>query len=75
MTTQARKKHPCPDCRQCQGCSETRCQLCRGQVGARGEAGRHLSMAEQIALYQALNPELGPKVPGQPGKQSPAEAC
>ncbi len=56
MTTTRRRKHPCPDCRQCQHCSETRCHLCRGQGSPAGErrfAG--LSMARQIALYEAVN--------------------
>lgn len=55
MTTSAAKKHPCPDCRQCQQCAPSRCHLCRGQ-GA-GEAERRfagLSMAEQIALFEAV---------------------
>lgn len=25
------KKHKCPDCKSCQGCSESRCKLCRKQ--------------------------------------------
>lgn len=46
------KKHPCPDCRQCQWCSDDRCRLClRSEKGCR----KKLSMAEQIALYEALN--------------------
>ena len=24
------KKHPCPDCRMCQFCSEVRCRKCQG---------------------------------------------
>ena len=24
------KKHPCPDCRSCQFCSDRRCELCQG---------------------------------------------
>lgn len=55
MTTSDAKKHPCPDCRQCQQCAPSRCHLCRGQ-GA-GEAERRfagLSMAEQIALFEAV---------------------
>ncbi len=66
MTTCGRKKHPCPDCKQCQGCSEARCHLCRGQ-GA-GEAERRfagLSMAEQIALYEAVNAGLAPEGGGR----------
>lgn len=56
MTTCERKKHPCPDCKQCQGCAETRCRLCRG-LGADDAERRFagLSMAEQIALYEAVN--------------------
>lgn len=46
------KKHPCPDCRQCQWCSDNRCQLCfKGGTGCR----KRLSMAEQIELYEKLN--------------------
>lgn len=56
MTTSHDKKHACPDCRKCQNCAPSRCHLCRGQ-GA-GEAERRfagLSMAEQIALFEAVN--------------------
>lgn len=56
MTTSQSKKHACPDCRECQNCAPSRCHLCRGQ-GA-GEAERRfagLSMAEQIALFEAVN--------------------
>jgi hypothetical protein len=46
------KKHPCPDCRQCQWCSDERCGLClRSSSGCR----KKLSMAEQIALFEQLN--------------------
>jgi hypothetical protein len=56
MTTSGQKKHACPDCRECQNCSLARCHLCRGQGADQGErrfAG--LSMAEQIALFEAVN--------------------
>jgi hypothetical protein len=46
------KKHPCPDCTFCQHCSEDRCRLC---VGRKSSCCRKLSMAEQIARYDALN--------------------
>jgi hypothetical protein len=45
------KKHPCPDCAFCQQCSEDRCRLCLNRKSCR----RRLSLAEQIALYDALN--------------------
>ncbi|MCB2192414.1 MAG: hypothetical protein KQI62_12670 [Deltaproteobacteria bacterium] len=56
MTTTESKKYPCPDCRSCQGCSPTRCNLCRGQ-GAEDAERRFagLSIAEQCALYEAVN--------------------
>ena len=56
MTTSGVKKHPCPDCRECQGCSETRCHLCRGQGADQAErrfAG--LSLAEQCELFDKVN--------------------
>jgi hypothetical protein len=46
------KKHPCADCRFCQWCGEERCTLCRGK---RPPGAKKLSIAEQIALYEALN--------------------
>ena len=49
------KKHPCPDCKMCQGCAESRCNLCRDQDGR----GPHLSFVEQIALYERINAEEG----------------
>ena len=46
------KKHPCPDCRQCQWCSDDRCRLClRTGSGCR----KKLSLAEQIVLFEQLN--------------------
>lgn len=46
------KKHPCPDCRMCQWCSDDRCRMClRSADGCK----RKLSMAEQIELFERLN--------------------
>ena len=53
VVRQEPKRHPCPDCKMCQGCSETRCNVCRGL----GAVEKHLSMAEQIALYERINAE------------------
>jgi hypothetical protein len=44
------KKHPCPDCKMCQRCSDDRCRLC-----LRTGCKKKLSMAEQIALFEELN--------------------
>ncbi|GAB7026847.1 hypothetical protein [Geotalea toluenoxydans] len=52
VTNDIPKKHPCPDCHFCQWCSDDRCRMCRGK-GCGGK--RKLSVAEQIALYDALN--------------------
>jgi hypothetical protein len=50
------KKHQCSDCHFCQGCSESRCQACRGgKDGCRGSSARKLSVREQICLYEAIN--------------------
>ena len=68
MTTSRQKKHPCPDCRQCQNCAPSRCHLCRGQGGDQAErrfAG--LSMAEQIALFEAVNRGEAPEGGYGPG--------
>ncbi len=46
------QKHPCPDCSFCQWCGDDRCRLCRG---CRPAAGRKLSLAEQIALFERVN--------------------
>ena len=46
------KKHPCPDCTFCQWCGDDRCRLCRGDCV---RTGRKLSLAEQIAQYDAVN--------------------
>ncbi len=49
-----KKKHPCPDCRFCQWCPESRCAACLQHH----EPGRRkLSMAEQIACYEQINRE------------------
>jgi hypothetical protein len=50
------KKHPCPDCRFCQWCSDERCQLC---LGHGKPCGKKLSLEEQIALYESLNRKKG----------------
>jgi len=53
METEAKeKKHPCPDCRCCQWCSDSRCGVCLRRGGA---ACRKLSLQEQIELYEAIN--------------------
>jgi hypothetical protein len=49
-------KHPCPDCSFCQWCSDDRCSLCLRQGCGKK---RKLSMAEQIALYDAINSKGG----------------
>jgi hypothetical protein len=46
------KKHACPDCSYCQWCGDDRCRICRD---CRRVAGRKLSLAGQIALYEAVN--------------------
>ncbi len=52
----APKKHKCADCHFCQGCSESRCQACRGdKTGCRGSSLRKLSVREQIRLYEEIN--------------------
>ena len=52
MSDEVTKKHPCPDCVCCQWCSDDRCRLCLKQNCRR----RKLSIEEQIALYDSLNP-------------------
>lgn len=51
------RKYPCPDCKMCQGCSEVRCLACRGKRDKHGR--KKLSVQEQIALFNSLNPHLG----------------
>lgn len=55
------KKHPCPDCRQCQWCSDDRCRLCLKS----GACRKKLSMAEQIALYERINRRCDSVRPGE----------
>ena len=50
--TNVNKKHPCQDCTFCQWCGDDRCALCLRKEDCRG---RKLSVAEQIALYDAIN--------------------
>ncbi len=49
-------KHPCPDCKMCQNCAETRCAACRSKGGSKAKC--RLSIQEQIALFNSLNPGL-----------------
>ncbi|RII27416.1 MAG: hypothetical protein CXR30_14975 [Geobacter sp.] len=58
MSCENTKKHPCPDCRCCQWCSEDRCRLCLGRKNCNR---RKLSFAEQIALYDALEKGVADK--------------
>ncbi len=45
------KKHPCPDCTFCQWCGDDRCRRCLDRC----PKARKLSLAEQVALYDAIN--------------------
>jgi hypothetical protein len=55
-STSAAHRHPCPDCKMCQCCSETRCRACRSS--RKNRTARKLSIREQIELYNSLNPCL-----------------
>jgi ferredoxin len=48
---QAQKKEKCPDCEQCQLCSESRCRLCRGEhcKGSPSELGSSFTYGEYLA--------------------------
>ena len=46
------QKHPCPDCRHCQWCSDERCRLC---LRSSGGCRKKMSMAEQVALFEQIN--------------------
>jgi|LGOV01.1.fsa_nt_gb arsenate reductase len=46
------KKHPCPDCRHCLWCTDTRCSVC---LRKSKPCQRKLSQGEQIALYESIN--------------------
>jgi len=62
MADGAAKKHPCPDCTFCQWCSDDRCRLCLNETGCCRR--KKLSLAEQIRLYDSLNPP--PAAPDDP---------
>lgn len=49
--SQAQKKEKCPDCEECQLCSESRCRLCRGEHCKRGagELGSSFTFGEYLA--------------------------
>lgn len=59
------KKHPCPDCRSCQWCSDERCRLCLKT--AKG-CCKYRSLAEQIARYEELNRKAGEEKPSGGGE-------
>jgi ferredoxin len=48
---QNHKEEKCPDCEQCQVCSESRCRLCRGEHCKRktGELGSSFTYGEYLA--------------------------
>ncbi len=52
------KKHPCPDCKMCQWCSDDRCRQCLRSSTCHK---RKLSMAEQIELFEEMNAANTPK--------------
>ncbi|MDA8428786.1 MAG: hypothetical protein M0T70_05975 [Geobacteraceae bacterium] len=58
MSKAASQKHPCPDCTFCQWCSDDRCRLCLNDSSCC--RNRKLSLAEQIRLYDSLNPPESP---------------
>jgi hypothetical protein len=58
MTEENLKKHPCPDCTFCQWCSDDRCRQCLKHSGCCRR--KKLSISEQIALYNSLNPDPSP---------------
>jgi hypothetical protein len=49
-------KPKCSDCTMCQACSEVRCRACRSRKGRARK--KKLSLEEQIALFNSLNPHL-----------------
>jgi len=57
MSSTEGKKHPCPDCSFCQWCSDDRCALCLRTDSC---CRKKLSVAEQIALYEAINRKQQP---------------
>ena len=68
MTSGPRKKHPCPDCRMCQQCADSRCHVCRGEKLQGPEASFvHMSMAEQIRHFERLNRKADAPCPDQDG--------
>jgi len=58
MADETSKKHPCPDCTFCQWCSDDRCRRCLNHSGCCRR--KKLSIPEQIALYNSLNPTSTP---------------
>lgn len=52
----APRKHPCPDCSMCQGCSESRCKACRRV--SQNRLVRKLSIQEQIELFNSRNSHI-----------------
>lgn len=48
---QTQRKEKCPDCEQCQMCSESRCRLCRGEHCKRGacELGSSFTYGDYLA--------------------------
>jgi len=58
MADETPKKHPCPDCTFCQWCSDDRCRRCLNHPGCCRR--KKLSIPEQIAIYNSLNPASSP---------------
>lgn len=66
---QTLKKEKCPDCEQCQMCSESRCRLCRGEHCKRGacELGSSFTYGDYLAWQDK-------KASGACDKQAPYES-
>jgi hypothetical protein len=52
------KKHPCPDCHMCQGCSDARCAACQGWLvkstpGARCRSCRSTGAGKKVSHVKA----------------------
>lgn len=58
---QRQKKEKCPDCEECQLCSESRCRLCRGERCHRGanELGTSFTYGEYLAWKNKKARETG----------------
>ena len=68
MAAESRNREQCPDCEQCQGCSESRCRMCKkgghktctSGLGPSMTYGQYLEWKQRQESKKQVAPAAGP---------------